>query len=113
MDQSDSSHSSSLPAGPFSRRHFLRSSAFAGIGVSTLGLSGLRAAPANSKLRVLSIGVIGTIGGTDRKQVASHPMAEITGLCDVDSNQLARAAKDHPKAFTSKDYREAFAKHAD
>ena len=113
MDQSDSSHSSSLPAGPFSRRHFLRSSAFAGIGVSTLGLSGLRAAPANSKLRVLSIGVIGTIGGTDRKQVASHPMAEITGLCDVDSNQLARAAKDHPKAFTCKDYREAFAKHAD
>ncbi len=63
MKQSDSSHSSPLQAGPLSRRHFLRSSAFAGIGVSTLGLSGLRAAPANSKLRVLSIGVIGTIGG--------------------------------------------------
>ena len=96
-----------------SRRQFLRSSAFAGIGVSTLGLSGLRAAPANSKLRVLSIGVIGTIGGNDRSQVSSHPMAEITGLCDVDSNQLSRAAKDHPKAFTCKDYREAFAKHSD
>lgn len=40
-------------------------------------------------------------------------MTEITGLCDVDANQLARAAKDHPKAFTCKDYREAFEKHAD
>ena len=96
-----------------SRREFLRSSAFAGIGVSTLGLSGLRAAPANSKLRVLSIGTIGTIGGQDRRQVSEHPMAEITGLCDVDANQLSRAAKDHPAAFTCKDYREAFAEHAD
>lgn len=96
-----------------SRRNFLRSSAFAGVGVSTLGLKGLRAAPANSKLRVLSIGVIGSIGATDRKQVASHPMAEITGLCDVDSKQLATAAAEHPEAFTCKDYREAFAKHAD
>ena len=40
-------------------------------------------------------------------------MAEITGLCDVDSNQLSRASKDHPKAFTCKDYRVAFARHAD
>lgn len=96
-----------------SRRNFLRSSVFAGIGVSTLGLKGLRAAPANSKLRVLSIGVIGTIGGTDRKQVASHPLVEITGLCDVDANQLAQASKEHPGAFTCKDYREAFAQHAD
>ena len=109
----NSSHPSPAPTGSVSRRKFLRSSAFAGIGVSTLGLSSLRAAPANSKLRVLSIGVIGTIGGTDRKQVASHPQVEITGLCDVDSDQLARAAKDHPNAFTCKDYREAFAKHAD
>ncbi|MDA0765338.1 MAG: Gfo/Idh/MocA family oxidoreductase [Verrucomicrobia bacterium] len=113
MKQPDSSTTTPLPSGTSSRRQFLRSSAFAGIGVSTLGLSGLRAAPANSKLRVLSIGVIGTIGGTDRKAVASHPMAEIVGLCDVDSNQLARAAKDHPDAFTCADYREAFAKHAD
>ena len=101
------------PRSSVSRRNFLRSSAFAGVGVSTLGPKGLRAAPANSKLRVLSIGTIGTIGGTDRKQVSSHPMAEITGLCDVDANQLARASKDHPKAFTCSDYREAFSKHAD
>ncbi len=112
MKQNNQGNPAPLQAASLSRRNFLQSSAFAGIGVSTLGLSGLRAAPANSKLRVLSIGVIGTIGGTDRKAVASHPMAEITGLCDVDSLQLARAAKDHPNAFTCADYREAFAKHA-
>ena len=96
-----------------SRRHFLRSSAAAGLGLSALGLGRARAASPNGKLRVLSIGVVGTQGAYDRTQVASHPEAEITGLCDVDSNYLAQAAKDHPKAFTCRDYREAFAKHAD
>lgn len=95
------------------RRHFLLSSAAAGLGFSALGMSRARAASPNGKLRVLSIGVIGTIGAADRKQVAAHPNAEIVGLCDVDSNYLAQAAKDHPNAFTCKDYREAFAQHAD
>ncbi len=95
------------------RRNFLLSTAAAGLGVATLGLPRARAVSANGKLRVLSIGVIGTVGGTDRSNVARHPMAEIAGLCDVDSDSLARAAKDHPNAFTCADYREAFAKHAD
>ena len=64
-------------------------------------------------MRVLSIGVIGTIGGTDRQQIAHHPAVEIAGLCDVDANALARAASDHPKAFTCRDYREAFASFGD
>ena len=95
------------------RRNFLHSTAAAGLGVATLGLPRARAVSANGKLRVLSIGVIGTVGGTDRSNVAGHPNAEIAGLCDVDSNSLARAAKDHPNAFTCADYREAFAKHGD
>lgn len=95
------------------RRNFLRNSAAAGIGLSALGLSRAHGAGGNGKLRVLSIGVVGTIGKADRTQVASHPDAEIVGLCDVDSVYLADAAKDHPDAFTCKDYREAFAKHAD
>jgi hypothetical protein len=45
--------------------------------------------------------------------VAGHPEVEIAGLCDVDSNYLAQAAAEHPQAFTCRDYREAFAKHAD
>jgi predicted dehydrogenase len=92
-----------------SRRQFLGSTA-AGLGLAALGRapSLLR----RQQLRVLSIGVIGTIGGHDRKQVAGHPDAEITGLCDVDADQLARAKADHPTAFTCRDYREAFAEHA-
>lgn len=97
----------------FSRRHFLRSSAAAGLGLTALGMPRVRAASPNGKLRVLSIGVVGTIGAADRKNVASHPNAEIAGLCDVDANYLAQAAKDHPNAFTCRDYREAFANHAD
>ena len=92
------------------RRTFLISSAAAGLGL--LSSPRARAASPNGKLRVLSIGVIGTIGATDRRQVAAHPMVEIAGLCDVDSNALAAAAKEHPQAFTCRDYREAFEKHA-
>jgi predicted dehydrogenase len=98
---------------PLNRRDFLRSSAIAGVGLTTLGTSELFVPGRAPKLRVLSIGVIGTIGGTDRKQIAAHPDTEIVGLCDVDANQLAKASLEHPKAFTCADYREAFADHAD
>ncbi len=74
---------------PPTRRDFLRSSAIAGVGLTTLGTSELFVAGRAPKLRVLSIGVIGTIGGHDRKQIAAHPDTEIVGLCDVDANQLA------------------------
>jgi predicted dehydrogenase len=100
---------------PINRRRFLWTTGVAGIGLATIPRS-FAQAPAvspNSKLRVLSIGVIGTIGGTDRSEIAAHPAVEIAGLCDVDSNALAEAAKDHPGAFTCADYREAFAKHGD
>ena len=102
----DSSQRSSL-----SRRVFLKGSALAGAALAT-GCAGVSFG-GRPKLRVLSIGVIGTIGGTDRKQVAKHPSAEIVGLCDVDSKQLAKAAKEHPGAFACTDYREAFEKHVD
>ena len=98
---------------PLNRRWFLSSSVTAGLGVSLFGLRQASAASPNGKLRVLSIGVVGTIGGSDRRSVASHPSAEIVGLCDVDANALAQAAKDHPNAFTCRDYREAFSKHVD
>jgi predicted dehydrogenase len=97
------------------RRRFLWTTGAAGLGIS----SSARAQGAkptvspNSKLRVLSIGVVGTIGSQDRKQVSQHPAVEISGLCDVDANALAIAAKDHPGAFTCRDYREAFAKYGD
>jgi hypothetical protein len=96
-----------------SRRDFLRSTTALGVGVMAVGAPRLASARAYTKLRVLSIGVIGTIGGADRQNVHDHPLAEIVGLCDIDANALDLAAQDHPGAFTCTDYREAFDKHGD
>ena len=98
---------------PVNRRRFLWTTGVAGMSLSSIVRSQTPAVSTNSKLRVLCIGVIGTIGKEDRKQVAGHPAVEIAGLCDVDANSLALAAIDHPQAFTCRDYREAFAKYGD
>jgi predicted dehydrogenase len=105
------------------RRDFLHLSTAAGCTAAAGSLlSACHAGPAagaprrvgpNDKLNVLSIGVVGTIGATDRAQVASHPMVRIAGLCDVDASYMDKAAKDHPDAFRVKDYREAFDKYGD
>lgn len=94
------------------RRHFLRTSGLAGVGLAAArAQTPSSSVSPNSKLKVLCIGVMGTIGGTDRQQVASHPSVEIAGLCDVDSAALAKASADHPGAFTCRDYREAFSRY--
>lgn len=98
-----------------SRRHFLWTAGAAGAGLSAIARS-QSAAPSispNSKLRVLAIGVQGTIGAVDLKQVSQHPAVEISGLCDVDSISLEKASKEYPGAFTCRDYREAFSKYSD
>ena len=97
------------------RRRFLWTTGAAGLGLTARVRSQTHepAVAANSKLRVLSIGVVGTIGKTDRTQVSEHPAVEIAGLCDVDATALAEAARDHPGAFTCRDYREAFARHGE
>ncbi|MBN4052749.1 Gfo/Idh/MocA family oxidoreductase [Roseiflexus sp. AH-315-K22] len=94
-----------------SRRRFIQSSTLAGAAV--LGLPTIASVRADTRLRVLSIGVVGTIGSTDRKTINTHPLADIVGLCDVDAGAIAKAAIDHPDAFTCADYREAFDKHSD
>jgi len=94
-----------------SRRDFIRNVTAAGAAAFVAPRFGW--ALADTRLRVLSIGVIGTIGGHDRKTIAAHPLVDIVGLCDVDSNALAEAASDHPAAFTCADYREAFDAHGD
>lgn len=65
------------------------------------------------KLQLLQVGVGGTIAPADRGQLASHPDVVFTGLCDVDSDALAAAAKEYPQAFTCRDFREAFDRHGD
>jgi len=94
------------------RRRFIQSTT-AAAGLAAVGPASFGRRRRDTTLRVLSIGVIGTIGGADRDQINRHPEAEIVGLCDVDSNALAKAAEAHPGAFTCADYREAFDKYAD
>lgn len=97
----------------FTRREFLRNAGAAGLASAVLPRASAAAVSPNSKLRVLAIGVVGTIGKTDISQIAAHPAVEIAGLCDVDANSLARAGQDFPNAFTCRDYRDAFADHGD
>ncbi len=102
---------------PISRREFIVSTTAAGAALygmpSLASLASNRSFIKDTRLRVLSIGVIGTIGGHDRKTIAAHPLVDIVGLCDVDSTFLAQAAADHPDAFTCVDYREAFDTYGD
>jgi len=98
-----------------SRRRFIGSAAAASAGLCAASFVWPAIASATPRtrlrdttLRVLAVGVVGTIGGEDRRRVGSHPRAEIVGLCDVDSEALALASAEHPEAFTCTDYREAF-----
>ena len=96
-----------------SRRRFIQSTSAAGLGMATMDLSAIPRISPNSRVNVLSIGVVGSIGGTDRSQVASHPAVQITGLCDVDRFYLEDTKLKHPDAFVCSDYREAFDQHGD
>ena len=100
------------------RRDFIRNSAAFGAGLSLFSCAGVSSAPSinkNSRVRLLSIGVVGTIGGADLSKLAQHPKLDVVGLCDVDDAALASAKEKYAKTvqFTCKDYREAFAQHAD
>ncbi|MBM3385289.1 MAG: Gfo/Idh/MocA family oxidoreductase, partial [Betaproteobacteria bacterium] len=67
----------------------------------------------NERLQLLQVGVGGSVAPTDRAQLKAHPAVTFTGFCDVDSDALAAVAKEHPDAFTCRDFRDAFAFHAD
>jgi len=78
---------------------------------SSLGILGLALAPSiigkigpHNRLRTAHIGV-GNMGGADLEAISSHPLVDVTALCDVDANNLAAAKKLHPKAKTFSDYR--------
>ncbi|MBW6536483.1 MAG: Gfo/Idh/MocA family oxidoreductase [Mariniphaga sp.] len=89
------------------RRDFLKSaSAFASI---TILPSSVWALTKNGKLRTAHIGV-GGMGHSDLISISSHPMVEVTALCDVDSIRLATAHNEFPKAKTFVDYRNLFDK---
>lgn len=96
---------------PVTRRRFLKTSAVATAGVATLSLAARAQVNQNSKLRIFQIGV-GGIGSMQRNGLKGHPQVEWAGFCDVDQRELDKIKQEHPKAWTVKDYREAFASKA-
>ncbi len=92
-----------------SRRDFLRSTALAGLAAPFVLPSGLRAAAPNAKLNHACIGV-GGMGWNDLNTFLRHPRLQVVALCDVDANNLDKAAKAAPGARLYSDWRELLAK---
>ncbi|MFM1767500.1 MAG: Inositol 2-dehydrogenase [Verrucomicrobiota bacterium] len=104
-------HANHPLAGGLDRRSFLKTGALATAGLAALSLPARAQLNKNSKLRLFQIGV-GGIGGLERNGLKGHPQIEWAGFCDVDQRELDRIQKEHPNAWTLKDYREAFANKA-
>ena len=66
----------------------------------------------NDKLHHACIGV-GGMGFNDLKNFLSHPRVEVVALCDVDANNLAKAAQLAPNARKYTDWREMLEKEGD
>ena len=93
---------------PVTRRTFLRTGAIVTAGIASLSLPARAQINKNSKLRIFQIGV-GGIGGMQRGGLKGHPQVEWAGFCDVDRRELDQIKKQHANAWTTADYREAFA----
>lgn len=86
----------------FSRRTFLRQSAFAGAGIWLAGReSRAKSLSPNDKLNIGVIGVAAR-GADNLKGVASE---NIVALCDVDEERLGKAAALYPRAARTHDFR--------
>jgi|WetSurMetagenome_2_1015567.scaffolds.fasta_scaffold00007_154 predicted dehydrogenase len=91
------------------RRNFIRTTSIAAIGTPLLlNCTGKRPSP-NGKLQHACIGV-GGMGWQDLQKFREDPNVEIVAICDVDSDNLARAAAVLPGARTYSDWRELFDK---
>lgn len=90
-----------------SRRHFLATAATGAIVVPLILSSSAKAASPNGKLNHACIGV-GGMGWNDLQNFKKHPNLQIVALCDVDENNLKRAAEAVPNARTYTDWRELF-----
>lgn len=85
------------------RRDFVKKSSLGMIGAA-LAPSILANLPAGTRLRTAHIG-LGMMGTADLASISSHSAVDVVALCDVDSNNMAKAAKLHPKAKLFTDYR--------
>lgn len=85
------------------RREFIKKSSVGAIGVM-LAPSLMKGALPKDRLRTAHIGV-GNMGAADLEAISSHGAVDVVALCDVDSINLAKAHKLHPKARIFFDYR--------
>ena len=93
------------------RRSFLkRSAAVAGLATFMPGLS--LTDSANARLQHASIGV-GGMGWSDLNSILNGGATDIVAICDVDANNLAKAAQKLPNARKYRDWRELLEKEAD
>ena len=99
------------------RKEFLKRASFAGAAAGW-GLNGFSAAPSrrtlgpNDKLHHACIGV-GGMGFNDLHNFLAHKRVEVVALCDVDANNLAKAAQLAPNARKYTDWREMLEKEGD
>jgi predicted dehydrogenase len=90
---------------PRNRREFLKKTALAGAGFWIAGSSGAdESRSANDKLNIAIIGSGGR-GASNLKDLSGE---NIVALCDVDENNLNRAAAQHPRARKYTDFRKLF-----
>ena len=109
--------SSGLIPGCWSRRKFLRATVVSGFAAQFLGPGKiLRAQPkiisANGKLNHACIGT-GGMGWNDLQNFLSHKRVQVVALCDVDAQQLEKAAQAVPGARLYADWRELLLKEGD
>ena len=91
------------------RRQFLKTTAAAGLSLPLIIPRLNLAQSANGKLSHASIGV-GGMGWSDINSIANHPGVNIAAICDVDENNLNRAAQKFPNARKYRDWRELLEK---
>jgi predicted dehydrogenase len=95
----------------YTRRELLRGGAT--LASSLLWLPTImRTVPLEGRLRLASVGV-GGMGSSDLGQFLEHPNVDVVALADIDSGQLAGAAKRAPGAETFVDWREMLDKFGD
>jgi predicted dehydrogenase len=92
-----------------SRRKFLSAVATAVITPPLILRSAASVASPNAKLNHACIGV-GGMGWHDLQNFKQHPEVQIVAICDVDANNLKRAAEALPDARTYTDWRELLKK---
>ena len=97
---------------PLSRRQFVRATVTASVTAPFVLKSSLRAASPNGKLNHACIGV-GGMGWADLNEFLKHDRTQIVALCDVDANNLKRAAEKVSGARTYADWRELLEKEGD